>query len=100
VVITEERHEHEQYFFDAPTRQWFVDHVADFERPCCLCAPTLGRALAQQRADVRVLDIDERYVSGFLHFDVMQPRWLGEAFGVIYPFLMCHDVSWRMRCAC
>lgn len=80
-----ERHEHEQYFFDAPTLAWFVAQLEAFDHPCCLCTPTLGRALAQRGKAISLLDIDERFVdvTGFQHFDLTAPRWLGKTFGAI-----------------
>jgi hypothetical protein len=87
-----ERHEHEQYFFDEPTLSRLADVVAPFENPCCLCAPMLGAALAKRGVAVRILDLDERFASlpGFRRYDLRQPEWLGESFGLIVcdpPFL-------------
>jgi len=39
----EERHQREQYFFDRETLAALSDFVSRFERPCCLCAPMVGR---------------------------------------------------------
>ena len=80
-----ERHEHEQYFFDAPTLARLADVVAQFEHPCCLCAPMLGKALVERGVAVRILDLDERFASlpGFQRYDLHRPEWLGESFGVI-----------------
>lgn len=80
-----ERHEHEQYFFDLPTRAWLAAQVEPFPNPCCLCTPTLGQVLTQHRDDIVILDIDERFaeVPGFHSFDLTAPRWLGQTFGVI-----------------
>jgi len=81
-----ERHEHEQYFFDSPTLDRLVDFVRPFDNPCCLCAPLLGKTLVDCGVNVRILDIDERFadVPGFQHFDLTQPEWLGERFGLIF----------------
>jgi hypothetical protein len=42
----DERHENEQYFFDAPTLERLTDFLSGWENACCLCAPMLGRHLA------------------------------------------------------
>ena len=80
-----ERHEHEQYFFDEPTLARLADVVAEFENPCCLCAPMLGKALVERGVAVRILDLDERFAAlpGFRRYDLHRPEWLGESFGVI-----------------
>lgn len=80
-----ERHEHEQYFFDAPTLATLADAVAGFARPCCLCCPRLGQELERRGLEVRTLDIDERFASlrGFRRYDIYRPEWIGEAFGLI-----------------
>jgi len=75
----------EQYFFDDAT----LDHLASFlskrESPCCLCAPMLGRRLAENGVEVAVLDIDERFegVPGFRRFDIRRPEWVGLEFDII-----------------
>jgi hypothetical protein len=80
-----ELHKHEQYFFDEAT----LDHLSTFLRrwqaPCCLCAPLLGRRLAELGSTVTVLDIDERFaqVPGFRRYDVYRPVWLGREFDII-----------------
>jgi hypothetical protein len=81
----DERHENEQYFFDQATIDHLTTFASGFLRPCCLCAPMLGRRLAQAKVPVRILDIDERFASctGFRHFDIHRPEWLGETYDLI-----------------
>jgi hypothetical protein len=81
----EERHENEQYFFDAGTISYLADFIQSYTMPCCLCTPTVGRELGVRGIDVRILDIDERFkdVPGFRLFDLTRPEWLGESFGII-----------------
>ncbi len=80
-----ERHEYEQYFFDAATLDTLAEAVAGFPDPCCLCAPRLGEALERRGVAVRVLDVDERFAGlrGFRRYDLYRPEWLGEAYGLI-----------------
>jgi Probable N6-adenine methyltransferase len=81
----DERHEHEQYFFDQRTLDELAGFVAGFPRPCCLCAPLLGRELEQRGVAVTTLDVDERFAGlrGYRHYDLFRPEWLGEEFGLI-----------------
>ena len=81
----DERHENEQYFFDGATLDHLTAFVGRFERPCCICAPMLGRRLAQARRNVRILDIDERFAdcAGFRRWDLNRPEWLGEDYDLI-----------------
>ena len=80
-----EQHECEQYFFDKPTIERLTGFLERFENPCCLCAPLLGREMAELGLEVRILDIDERFASvpGFRKYDLYRPEWLGEAFDII-----------------
>lgn len=80
-----ERHEHEQYFFTPATIAHLAGFAARFERPCALCCPTIGVALADRKIAARVLEIDERFSTtpGFARWDVYRPRPLGETFGLI-----------------
>jgi hypothetical protein len=80
-----EKHENEQYFFDKPTLAHLADFVSQFENPCCICAPLLGKELESRGVKVRVLDIDARFASlkGFRKYDIYRPEWLGEQFGLI-----------------
>ncbi len=80
-----ERHENEQYFFDEATLERLATFVRGFESPCLICAPLLGRRVAESGHPVRVLDIDERFsqVPGFRHFDLQRPEWLGEEYDLI-----------------
>ncbi len=87
-----ERHEHEQYFFLPATTEHLAGFAARFDRPCCLCAPSVGVALAARKVPAAVLEIDERFEStpGFVRWDVYRPRPLVERFGLILcdpPFL-------------
>ncbi|MBL9008499.1 MAG: hypothetical protein JNJ46_29830 [Myxococcales bacterium] len=81
----DERHENEQYFFDGPTLDRLAAFVCSFARPCCVCAPLLGRAVSRRGHSVRILDIDERFADtpGFLRWDLNRPIWLDEAFDLI-----------------
>jgi hypothetical protein len=81
----EERHEREQYFFDAETLGVLADFVSRFERPCCLCAPMVGRELHRRGRTVRVLDVDRRFADlpGFVEWDLYRPRHLDETFDLI-----------------
>jgi len=81
----EEHHHREQYFFDAPTLSRLADFVGSFERPCCLCAPMLGRELARRERGVTVLDADRRFadVPGFVEWDLTRPRHLEQTFDLI-----------------
>jgi hypothetical protein len=81
-----EKHEAEQYFFDAPTLAHLADFVSSFESPCCLCAPLLGKTLAERGLRVRILDVDDRFAGlpGFRRFDIHRPEWLGEAYDIIF----------------
>lgn len=80
-----ERHEHEQYFFLPETTEHLARFAARFERPCCLCAPSVGVLLGQRRVPGRVLEIDERFATtpGYLHWDLYRPRPLDETFGLV-----------------
>lgn len=80
-----EKHEDEQYFFNAATTAHLADFLSAFELPCCLCAPMVGRKLADNGHVARVLDKDERFadVPGFRRYDIFRPEWLGETYGVI-----------------
>jgi hypothetical protein len=80
-----ERHEHEQYFFDAATLEHLAEFVRDFSNPCCLCAPLLGKALVERGVSTTILDTDERFssVAGFQHYDLYRPVPLQQKFGII-----------------
>lgn len=81
----EERHEREQYFFDADTIRVLADFAESFEHPCCLCAPMLGRELHRRGRAVRVLDVDRRFadLAGFVEWDLYRPRHLREEFDLV-----------------
>lgn len=80
-----ELHEHEQYFFIPETTEHLASFAAGFERPCCLCAPTVGVVLGQRKVAARLLEIDLRFAQtpGFLHWDMYRPRPLDETYGLI-----------------
>lgn len=71
-----ELHENEQYFFAEPTLAHLAGFLARFAAPCCLCAPLLGRRLAEQGVAVTILDIDERFaaVRGFRCYNLYNPE--------------------------
>jgi len=75
----------EQFFFTDETASRIADFAQEFPRPCCLCAPTVGKELASRGVEVRTLDIDERFADlpGFRRWDLHRPEWLGEEFGII-----------------
>jgi hypothetical protein len=81
----EERHEREQYFFDATTLAELADVVGGFGRVCCLCAPMLGRELHRRGRPVRVLDVDRRFadVPGFVEWDLCRPAYLDDEFDLV-----------------
>ena len=81
----EERHQREQYFFDRETLAALSDFVSRFERPCCLCAPMVGRELHRRGRTVRILDVDRRFADlpGFVEWDLYRPRHLDETFDLI-----------------
>jgi len=81
----DERHQNEQYFFDDETLNRLCEFVAAFESPCCVCAPLLGKHLADAGVPVTILDIDERFrkTPGFRRFDIARPVWLGLEFDLI-----------------
>ena len=89
-----ERHELEQYFWDAPTLETLADVAARFELPCCLCAPFLGRALAARGVQSRVLDADERFAGdeNYAAFDLYRPVYRAEKYGVI----LCDPPFWKV----
>jgi hypothetical protein len=80
-----ELHENEQYFFAEPTLAHLAAFLARFTAPCCLCAPLLGRRLAEQGIAVTILDIDERFatVRGFRRYNLYTPEWLDQEFDII-----------------
>jgi len=81
----EENHQREQYFFDSQTVTELASFLAQFERPCCLCAPMIGRELHARGRSIRVLDADDRFADlpGFVKWDLYRPRHLDEEFDLI-----------------
>ena len=82
----DERHEREQYFFDEATLEHLAGFLSRWEAPCCLCAPLLGKRLAERGVAVTILDVDERFrdVAGFRRFDLHRPEWTGREFDIIF----------------
>jgi hypothetical protein len=80
-----EHHAREQYFFAPETAARLADLLSRYERPCCLCAPTVGRALAARNRPCAVLDIDDRFsdVPGFRRWDVARPAPLEASFDAL-----------------
>lgn len=80
-----ELHQNEQYFFNQSTLERLASFVKQFSQPCCLCAPLLGKTLAEQGVSVKILDIDERFASvpGFQRYDIYRPIWIDEEFDLI-----------------
>lgn len=89
-----ERHELEQYFWDAPTLESLADVAARFDNPCALCAPMLGRVLGERKVKHRVLDFDERFSEdeNYAKFDLYRPIWRPEIYGVI----ICDPPFWKV----
>ncbi len=89
-----ERHEAEQYFWDAETLQSLADVAARYPNPCCLCAPMLGRALKERDVEHRVLDCDERFADDehFALYDLYRPLYRDESYGVI----LCDPPFWKV----
>lgn len=88
----QERHELEQYFFDPVSVERVVEIASFFDRPCLLCAPTIGSAMAKLDRPATTLDIDDRFadVPGFRRWDLTRPTYLQETFDLIIcdpPFL-------------
>jgi hypothetical protein len=50
-----------------------------------MCAPLLGKTLADQGEKVYILDIDTRFskYGHFIEFDLYRPKWLGVDFDII-----------------
>lgn len=87
-----EKHEIEQYFFDAPTLDLLAALASRFPSPCCLCTPSLGAELARRRVEATTLDVDGRFsgIRGFSLYDLADPTPRDIKFGIIIcdpPFL-------------
>lgn len=80
-----ELHKNEQYFFDLVTLMRLTSFLDRFERIGTLCAPMLGRSLAEAGHPVAILDIDERFIGvpGFLYWNIYRPQWLNITFDII-----------------
>ena len=89
-----ERHEWEQYFWDAQTLEALCDVAARFALPYALCAPMLGRVLSERAIEHRVLDFDERFAGDehYAPFDLYRPLWRPETYGVI----LCDPPFWKV----
>lgn len=81
-----EDHQREQYFFDPPTIERLAGLLAPYQRPLCLCAPTVAEELLRRGRAPRLLEIDARFahLPGFLRWDLYRPRPLDERFDVIF----------------
>lgn len=93
----DEKHELEQFFFDHATLDALATFLGDYERPCCVATPMVGRWLETRGADVRILDVDERFAScaGFRRFDLYRPAWNSERFGIV----LCDPPFFRVSLA-
>jgi hypothetical protein len=80
-----ELHENEQYFFTSQTLDTLARFLESYARVAVLCAPMLGRVLAETGRDVRILDIDDRFakVRGYRYWDIQRPERLAEAYDII-----------------
>ena len=80
-----ELHKNEQYFFDSFTISHLVSFLSKYNEIGLLCAPMLGKALANSGKQITVLDIDDRFmdVPGFLHWDIYRPTELPQSFEII-----------------
>lgn len=80
-----ELHENEQYFFTQETLDTLCVFLWQYDFVCCLCAPLLGKKLAEEGREVRILDIDDRFkdIWGYRYFDLHRPEWLGEKYNLI-----------------
>jgi len=80
-----EKHEHEQYFWTPETVNGLADFLAEFEHPCCICAPMVGAELARRGKRVTNLDRDTRFSehAGFRPYDLYRPEYLPERFDII-----------------
>ena len=85
MTFPDEHHHREQYFFDQKTLDELAAFVSTFDRPCCLCAPMLGRELHHRGRNVRVLDVDRRFADlpGFVEWDLYRPRHRDDEFDLI-----------------
>ncbi len=81
----DENHKNEQYFFDDESLELLADLLLNWERPCCICCPMLGKKLGERSVDVTVLDIDERFsdLRGYRRYDLLKPEWITERFDII-----------------
>lgn len=84
--MLEERHEHEQYFFDDATVDAIADMLQPLGRVCILCAPNVGIELERRGCSPVVLDVDKRFsgLLGFREWDITRPTFVAEKFDVIF----------------
>jgi hypothetical protein len=82
-----EKREYDQFFFSEECLMKLVRVVNNFEKPCVLCAPTLGLELERQGKKCKTLDIDIRFseLKGFKYYDITYPIDLNEE----YDLLIC-----------
>jgi hypothetical protein len=80
-----EIHKNEQYFFDKHILDFLSEYLCAYKNPCCVCAPLLGKTLAEKGKKVYILDIDTRFsqYAQFIEYDIYRPRWLGITFDII-----------------
>jgi hypothetical protein len=90
----DELHQHEQYFWDDATVGLLTDRMQRFVKPCCLCAPLVGRELERRGHSCRTLDRDQRFadLTGFACYDLYRPQWRDEEFDV----LICDPPFWKV----
>lgn len=81
-----ENHQNEQYFFDDSTRSHLTNFLKNYDNPCLLCAPTIGKELTKQKIKCCILDIDNRFseLPRYNYFDIKKPKWIDETFGIIF----------------
>lgn len=84
-----------QYFFTSDCTKDLVDRLNEFQNPCCLCTPRLGKEWLDRGRIVRVLDIDKRFsfLPGYRYYDLKNPKVLNEEFDVIImdPNITCGE---------
>ncbi|MBD3254932.1 MAG: hypothetical protein GF383_07550 [Candidatus Lokiarchaeota archaeon] len=80
-----ENYSKEQYFFDELTISKLSKFLNNFENPCLLCAPMLGREVNKNHQKCIILDIDARFsdVIGFRYYDINNPHWIARNFDII-----------------
>lgn len=79
-----ENHAREQYFWNRETVCALADLLEAYEKPCCVCTPSVGAELIRRGRSVTILDIDERFAAmpGFQKWDLTKPTVLAADFDV------------------